>query len=362
MKRVLALGAVWLGLVAATPRPFLPPPPELAPLVPFVAAPLDKPPVLADAPLPPPPLELPPLPLAALSVPAGDKPVSFAQPPRTLPCIGAWTGAASEALECGRARFLRREYDDAAKALEGAARPGADRDLLLEARYWLGETYYHLNRIAEADWLFRQVGQQSPRQEFGVWAQHSSGWTALRVGDAARAREVFTAVLSGPVPAPIAPWAGHGLGLANYALGRHPEAERAWAQALQRGTPPLLGRDILFWHGEALGRIGEPGRAEANLRRFVDGGAHPLIPMAQLRLAWWALAAQHAPEAVAAFRAYLAHPPSVTGKEREWGEAGLALALLATGDWDGARNAAAALGARRSPLASPLQLRLLRGL
>ena len=98
MKRVLALGAVWLGLVAATPRPFLPPPPELAPLVPFVAAPLDKPPVLADAPLPPPPLELPPLPLAALSVPAGDKPVSFAQPPRTLPCIGAWTGAASEAL------------------------------------------------------------------------------------------------------------------------------------------------------------------------------------------------------------------------------------------------------------------------
>lgn len=360
MRRPLALALVWLGLVAATPRPFLPPPPDIAPLVPFVAAPVDKPPVLADAALPPAPLELPPLPLAALSVPAGDKPVAFVQPPRTLPCIGAWTGVPSESLECGRARFQRGEFEEAAKALESAARPGAERDLLREARYWLGETYYRLNRIAEADWLFRQVGQDSPRQEWGVWAQHSSGWTALRIGDATRARDAFTAVLTGAVPSPIEPWARHGLGLANYALGRHQEAEQAWALALQRGTPVLLGRDVLFWHGEALGRIGEPGRAEADLRRFVDGGKHPLIPTAQLRLAWWALAARHAPEAVAAFRAYLVHLPSFTGKEREWGEAGLALALLATGDWNGARDAAAGLTARRSPLALPLQLRLVR--
>ncbi|RPH80017.1 MAG: hypothetical protein EHM88_13335, partial [Candidatus Rokuibacteriota bacterium] len=227
MRALLALAAVWLGLMGAAPRPFMPPPPDLTPLVPFVAAPLDKPPVLADAPLPPTPVELPPLPLAVISVPASDKPVAFAQPPRTLPCIGAWTGVASEALECGRARFLRGELEEAAKALESASRPGAERDLLREARYWLGETYYRLNRIGEADWLLRQVGQESPRQEFGVWAQHSSGWTALRVGDAARAREAFTAVLSGPVPSPIDPWARHGLALANYALGRHPEAEQA---------------------------------------------------------------------------------------------------------------------------------------
>jgi tetratricopeptide (TPR) repeat protein len=360
VRRPLALALVWLGLVAAAPRPFLPPPPDVAPLVPFVAAPLDKPPVLTDVALPPAPLDLPPLPLAVLSVPAGDKPVAFVPPARTLPCIGAWTGVASESLECGRARLQRGELEDAAKALESAARPGADRDLLREARYWLGETYYRLNRVEEADWLFRQVAQESPRQEFGVWAQHSSGWTALRVGDAVRAREAFTAVLSGSVPAPIEPWARHGLGLANYGLGRHVEAEQVWALALQRGTPVLLGRDILFWHGEALGRIGEPGRAEADLRRFVDGGVHPLIPTAQLRLAWWTLAAGHAPEALAAFRAYLVHLPSFTGKEREWGEAGLALALLATGNWNGARDTAAALGARGSALALPLQLRLAR--
>ena len=359
MKRMLVLAAVWLGLTAAAPRPFMPPPPDLAPLVPFVAAPLDKPPVLADVPLPPSPLELPPLPLAALSVPPGDKPVALVPSARTLPCIGAWTGVASESLECGRARFQRGDYDDAAKALESAARPGSDRDILREARYWLGETYYRLNRVGEADWLFRQVAQDSPRGEFGVWALHSSGWTALRAGDAARAREAFTSVLNGPLPTPLEAWARHGLGLACYALGRHADAEQAWTQALQRGTPALLGRDILFWHGEALGRIGEPGRAEADLRRFVEGGVHPLIPTAQLRLGWWALTAKHAPEALAAFRAYLAQPPSLT-KERDWGQAGMALALLATGDWNGARDAAATLGARRSPLALPLQLRLVR--
>jgi tetratricopeptide (TPR) repeat protein len=360
VKRTLALGLVWLGLTAASPRPFQPPPPDLVPLVPFVAAPLDKPPVLADAALPPAPAELPALPLAALSVPAGDKPVAFVPSPRALPCIGAWTGVASEALECGRARYQRAEYDEAAKALEGAARPGTERETLREARYWLGETYYRLNRIEEADWLFRQVSQDSPRQEWGVWAQHSSGWTALRAGDFGRARDAFTAVLSGPLPAPLEAWARHGLGLASYGLGRHADAEQAWAMALQRGTPVLLGRDILFWHGEALGRIGEPGRAEADLRRFIEGGTHPLVPTAQLRLGWWALAARHSPEALAAFRTFLARPPFPSALERDWGEAGLALALLATGDWNGARDAAAALAGRRSPLALPLQLRLVR--
>ena len=360
MRRALALGALWLGLVAATPRAYQPPPPDLAPLVPFVTAPLDKPPVLADVALPPAPGELPPLPPVAISVPSGDKPTAPVPSPRTLPCIGAWTGSPSEALECGRARFQRGEYIDAAKALESAARPGTERELLREARYWLGEAYYRIGRFDLADWLFRQVAQDSPRLEWGVWALHGSGWTALRAGDAPRARDAFTAVLSGGLPSQLEAWARHGLGLANYALARYPDAEQSWTQALQRGTPALLGRDVLFWHGEVLGRIGEPGRGEADLRRFLDGGSHPLVPTAQLRLGWWALAAQHAPEALAAFRAFLAQPSSPANKERDWGEAGLALALLATGDWKGARDAAAGLATRRSPLALPLQLRLVR--
>ncbi len=360
MRRALALAVVWLGLAGAAPLPPTPPLPDLAALVPFVAAPLDKPPVIADAPLPPPPLQLPPLPLAAFTPPAADKPVAFVQPPRALPCIGAWTGVASESLECGRARFLRGEYEDAARALESATKPGADRDVLREARYWLGETYYRLGRIEQADWLFRQVAQDGERQDWGVWALHSSGWTALRVGDAARAREAFTTVLAAAVPATLEPWARHGLGLASYLLGRHEDAEQAWSLLLQRGAPPALARDVLFWHGEALGRINEPGRAEADLQRFVDGGPHALAATARLRLGWWALAAGHAPEALAAFRAFVALPPAVTRAERDWGDAGLALALLANADWKGARDAAAALSARRSPLALPLLLRLMR--
>jgi tetratricopeptide (TPR) repeat protein len=357
VRRALTLAALWITLAGATPLPLTPPLPDLAPLVPFVSAPLDKPPVLADAPLPPPPLELPPLPLVTITVPAADKPTAFVQPPRALPCIGAWTGVARESLECGRARFLKAEYEDAARALENASKPGGDRDVIQEARYWLAETYYRLGRIEQADWLFRQVVQEGPRHDWGVWALHGSGWTAVRIGDAARARDTFASVLTGATPAPLDPWARHGLGLAYYALGRHAEAEKTWGELLQRGAPTALARDVLFWHGEALARIDEPGRAEADLKRFVDGGPHPLATTAQLRLAWAALAAGHAPEALAAFRAYT---PPANSKERDWGDAGLALARLASGDWKGAREAAGALGARRSPLALPLLLRLLQ--
>src|SRR5207253_4341552 len=230
MRRVAFLAGLWLALAGATPLPLMPPPPDLGALVPFVAAPLDKPPVLAETPLPPAPVQLPPLPLAAITAPAADKPVAFFQPPRALPCIGAWTGVASESLECGRARFQRGEYEEAAKALENATKPRTtDRDVLREARYWLGETYYRLGRIEQADWLFRQVVQDGPRQDWGVWALHSSGWSALRIGDAARARDAFATVLAAAMPAPLEPWARHGLGLANYALARYEDAEQTWS-------------------------------------------------------------------------------------------------------------------------------------
>jgi len=356
VRRALALLALWVGFAAAAPLPLTPPPPDLAPLIGFVAAPLDKPPVLADAPLPPPPVDLPVVPPAALVVPTAEKPAAFVTPPRALPCIGAWTGVASESLECGRARFQRGEYDDAAKALESAIKT-PDRDVLREARYWLGETYYRLGRIEQADWAFRQVVQDATRTDVRPWALHSSGWTALRIGDAPRARDAFSSVLSTAAPAPIEPWARHGLALAQYALGRYGDAVQTWTQLLERGAPAALARDVLFWHGDALGRVDEPGRAEADLKRFVDGGAHPLLATAQLRRAWWALAAGHAPEALAAIRAYT---PPASGAERDWGEAALALALLANGDWKAARDAAAGLGARRSPLTVPLLLRLIR--
>ncbi|MET0487132.1 MAG: tetratricopeptide repeat protein [Candidatus Rokuibacteriota bacterium] len=358
MKRLLALGVVWLGLAAATPLPLTPPPPDLAALVPFAVAPLDKPALTVDAKLPPASIELPPLPLAALTVPAGEKPVLPTQPPRTLPCIGAWTGAASESLECGRARFQKGEYDDAVKALESAARPGSEREIATEARYWLAETYYRLGRIEQADWLFRQ-GALDLRQDWGPWALFSSGWTALRLGEAARARDAFTALLSRPVPVPLDLWGRFGLGLASYGVGRHEDALSAFGMVLRRPLPVGLSRDIIFWQGEALGRTGDAARAATELKRFVDGGPHPLLTTAQLRLAWWTMVAGRNPDAVAAFRRYLASAPA--GGEREWGEAGLSLALLGTGDWPAARDTAAALGTRRSPLALPLRLRLLQG-
>ena len=355
MRRALALGAVWLVLVgAASPRPLQPPPPDLARLIPFAQAPSEKPALTVELPLPPPPVELPAFPPAIPVPPAADKPIAFVQSPRALPCVGSWLGIASESLECGRARLQRGDLEDAAKALDNAVRKATDRELLHEARYWLAEALWRLDRIEQADWLFRQVAQDAPRQEWGAWAMHGAGWTALRLREAGRARDTFVMLLSGPTPSPLDAWGRHGLALSLYALGRWEDADKEWTQLESRSVPPAIARDVLFWHGDTLGRIGQPARAETMLRQFTQGGAHALFPAGVLRVGWWALAAGHAPEAVTSFRAYSG------SAESEWASAGLALALVATGDWAGARKSVAALTARRSALASPMLFRLAR--
>ena len=357
-RRALALLGLWLVLAGATaPRPAEPPPPDLAALVPFANAPLDKPPITITLVLPAVPGELPSLPLVAVTPPVAAKPAAFIEAPRKLPCVGAWLGIASESLECGRARYQRGEYEEAAKALEPAVRRGTERELLREARYWLGETFWQLGRFEQADWLFRQVAPDSPRQEFGAWALHSSGWTALRLGQPARARDAFTELLGGPMPVPLDAWGRHGLALALTALGRYEEANQAWTLVESRPVPPAIARDVAFWHAEALARKGDVARAETMLRSFTQGGPHPLLTPGLLRLGWWGLAAGHPKEAIPAFRQYLAQPAT---PERDWGEAGLAQALLATGELAEAQKTVAALGARRSSLAQPMLFRVAR--
>jgi tetratricopeptide (TPR) repeat protein len=356
---VRALGLLlllWTTLIGAAPRPAEPPPPDLTRLVPFANAPLDKPPVKIELVLPPVPVDLPPLPLVAVVPPAAAKPVAFIEAPRVWPCALALISA-TQALECGRARFQKEEYEEAAKALEPAVRRSSEREVLREARYWLGETYWQLGRIEQADWLFRQVAQDSTRQDWGAWALHSSGWTALRLGQHARARDTFAQLLGGPMPAPLDAWGRHGLGLAHMALGNYEEAAQAWAALAQRPVPPAIARDVLFWYAEALGRKGDAARAETIMRQFTQGGPHPLLLAGQLRLGWWSLTAGRPRDAEAAFHVYLAQR---VANERDWAEAGLALALLASGDWAEAQKTAAALTARRSTLSQPILFRLAR--
>lgn len=359
IRRGVLLGVLWGALTAATPLPLKPPPPDLAPLIPWAAAPVDKPPVpLPAIALPLSAVDVPPVPPALPLAPA-DKPVAPIPPPRRLPCVGAWLGIASESLECGRARFQRGELDDAAKALEQAVRAASDRDLLAEARYWLGETYWRLGRPDQADPLFRQVAQDQARGELGPWARHSSGWTALRLGDAARARDAFTQLLAAPQPLPLDTWGRHGLALALYTLGRYDDAVRTWGELAQRAVPAGLARDVAFWSGDALGRTGQYAPAEERLTRFTEGGPHPLLDTGWLRRGWWALAGGHAAQSVGPFRTYLASTSARNGAtERDWGDAGLALAFLDGDDWDGAREAARALEARRPAIGVPVLLRL----
>ena len=85
LAAVLLLGgaiATASPVAAATPLPLTPPPPDLAPLVPFAEAPIDKPPITVTLPpLPPAPDDLPALPPAAVVLPSAEKPVAFIPAP-----------------------------------------------------------------------------------------------------------------------------------------------------------------------------------------------------------------------------------------------------------------------------------------
>ena len=365
IARVAALALVWIALAAATPLPLTPPPPDVARLVPFAGAPIEKPVMTSHTlALPSPPAEVPPVRPAALAVPAAEKPTAPMTAPGTAPCFWAWLPSASEQLKCGMGRYYRGEHDKAREVLEQAARSASEREMIAEARYWLAETHYALGRPDLADPVFRQVAQE-PRQPLAVWALSSSGWTALRMGDAARARDTFGRLTSAPGPAALEAWSRHGLGLAYYALGRFEDASRTWTEMLTRPVPPALARDITFWNGETLGRIGRHADAARELKRFTDGGPHPLLETGLLRQGWWTLAAGQAKDAIAPFRAVVAAPVRATAGnaalERDWADAGLALALLAEGDVDAARRAAEPLAARKSALRDPVMLRLAAG-
>src|SRR2546422_10423907 len=106
------------------------------------------------------------------------------------------------------------------------------------------------------------------------------------------------------------PWARHGLGLASYALGRYDEAVAAWEALRSRGAPGSLARDVGFWLGEALGRVGRYDRAAVELNRFVNGGPHPLLDAGRLRLRWGGPTPPRPKESAPAVRPHLPPPPA----------------------------------------------------
>jgi hypothetical protein len=280
-----------------------------------------------------PPAELPPVRRRRRAPPAV-RPTALLTPPGALPCVGAWIGIASKALECGRAHFTRGEWDEAARAFDQAVRGGTERDLLAEARYWHAETLERLGRPEQADWLFRQVVQASGgRGDWVVWSRHASGWTALRLRDWARARDTFAPLLAAAMPASIQPWARHGLGLAQYALGRYEDAFATWEALAAAGPPPALARDVAFWLGDAraVGQPSAPPPSHSSSRAAAPAARPGLRP-----LGWWSLhgrAAEAPPRYTRTWRRRCpaASPvkPSKTGRRP-------ARAGAAPGDVDGA--------------------------
>jgi TolA-binding protein len=285
-----------------------------------------------------------------VSVDLFQKPVAPLPPPRILSCnpIGTLFGVASELLECGRARFLRGEYEEARTALDGAVRGGTERGLLREARYWLGETLVRLGLLDAAERNFLLVVQDSSQgADFADYARSSLGWIALRLNDPARALVGFDDLLRGSPVSELIPFGRHGRALALYRLGRYAEAGEAWRSLLGVSLPKPLQLEVTFWLGETLGRVGEPGKSQELLERFTASALnHPLLETAILRLGWWALAAGHPLESAKAYRWFSsAFPRSF---ELPWARVGMLQTSLALNDW-----AAAAAEARRLRASNP---------
>ncbi|MBI3028628.1 MAG: tetratricopeptide repeat protein [Candidatus Rokubacteria bacterium] len=336
------LTAIWLWPAlagAAAPLPLELPPPDLAPLIPLAAPPLDKPPVpLPEVSVPDPPHALPPLPAPPLAADLSGKPVAPLPLPRILACnpLGTFFGVASELLECGRARFQRDELEEGRAALEAAARGAGDRAVIREGRYWLAETLLRLGRYEPAERNLLLVAQEGPADELTAYATYALGWVALRLNDPARALARFDELRRGPAVPGFAPFVPHGRAVALYGLGRFEEAREAWQGLLKLSIPRPLAIEAAFWLGDTLGRVGAYKGAMENLQRFTGAGPHPLIETGILRLGWWTLAAGDALEAAKAFRWLLSAYPRAT--EWAWARVGLARALLALDDWPGARE------------------------
>lgn len=361
--RLVALGALWLTIAGATPRPLVAPPADLTRFVAFAQAPLDKPQLtIPDVDVPAPALDLPALPPAPVGWPVAERPIAPIAAARGVPCMAAVLPIASQSLECGKERFLKGQYADALKAFEEALSRGADREFVHQARYWLGESLIKQKQFERADLMLRPVVGDIVRTEWELWAAHTSAWLGLRLQDPTRARDGFTRLLAGAVPSAIQGWVRHGLALAHYALGQYADADRVWAELGRRGVPTALSRDYAFWSGEASGRVGTFTRAESELRKFVEGGStHPLHATGRVRLGWWTLAGGHGAESAKVLREYLAAPrlPG-SNQDVDVAETGVALALAAAGDWNGALDATRVLLARRAPGGIPVAVRLLR--
>src|SRR5205807_1881421 len=140
---------------------------------------------------------------------------------------------------------------------------------------------------------FRQVARGPRTADFTVWSLHSSGWTALRLSDMNRARDTF-AQFQSATPAELEAWARHGLGLANYALGRPDDAVAAWTalaapaparpggrqESGRRGrdAPLTAGRAASDPHGAGADRVEEDRRGAGDRAGSPGRHAHERDP------------------------------------------------------------------------------------
>ncbi len=349
MTRALLSAALLLLSVApaaAAEPPFKMPPPDLAHALPLVSPALDKPALPGSLGVyPPSPQTLPPLPRARMETDLAVQPVAAAPRPRFLACnpLGSVLGVVSELVECGRARFQSGEYEAAREALDGAVERATQAALLLEARYWLGETLIRLGRLEPGAQAMRLVVRADPHSDVGFHAALKYGWLSLMAGDPARGLATLDVLLKSGPPRELVPWAQHGRAVALNGLGRYAEAREVGTRLIAQRLPAPVAGEALFWLGDTLGRLGEYRDAVARLKSYTGGGPRLLIDTALLRLAWWSRAAGEPLAAVQTYRGVMSAYPKMP--EILWARAGLVLALLDLDDYAAALDEARTLDA-----------------
>src|SRR5207244_11183638 len=170
-----------------------------------------------------------------------------------------------------------------------------------------------VNRIAEGDKAFVQAAREGPADDVASFALNSSGWTALQLGQPARALDAFDGALGRPgAPSPpLLVSARRGRALALSLLGRWEEARQAWTKLVD-SAPASLAREARFWLGECLGRLGQYGPAVDQLGRFVKDAPPPaLLSTAPLHPGRWLDRPARPPDGRRANRAATTPPDAV---------------------------------------------------
>ena len=255
--------------------------------------------------------------------------------------------AAHVALETGKLRFNRGEYEAAAKLLTLLIEHHEQIPAIAEVLYLLGVSYEKLENTQEAEAFLRRVMEDHATSEAAIKAaarlvahfaaqgrlpqareimdfirEHNpqaaeAGSAAFALAEALlsdrkfrEAAEEYASVLK-TAAGTLAPFARYGLAAAKLATSEFPEAARLLREVIAEEPAGETAINARFHLALALSRMGEHNEAVHGFEAFVkDYPDHELVPRALLELGWLHSELKQPQEALAVFERLAAEYPN----------------------------------------------------